>query len=289
MGSEGLALTNAQGAELVVIDGTERGLSVANEYATAHGTIVERIGQNQASTVLIPGEISMIPGVQALIFDVFGTLVDWRRSVAREAEIHLAPVGLEGDWFAFADAWRGEYQGAMEAVRTGAIPFQPLDQLHRRNLDRVLAAWGWDAAVGAAVRQDLNTAWHRLDAWPDVGPGLAALRRDFLLAPCSNGNVRLMVDLARYNGWHWDAILGAEVAGDYKPKPIVYRRACELLDQAPEAVMMVAAHSDDLAAAAAAGLRTGFIARPQEYGGRRVEATPTVPVDWVFSGGLAAE
>lgn len=232
----------------------------------------------------------MVPGVKALIFDVFGTLVDWRRSVARHAQKTLSPVGLDLDWLAFADAWRGEYQGAMQAVRSGQIAFCKLDELHRRNLDLVLSRLGPSGhAVPEATRHVLNLAWHRLDAWPDVGPALRGLRERYILAPCSNGNVSLMVDLARHNGWHWDAILGAEVAGDYKPKPIVYRRACELLGLEPAEVMMVAAHSDDLAAAAACGLKTGFVARVEEYGAARVESRPTVPVDFEFRSGRLIE
>jgi 2-haloacid dehalogenase len=225
--------------------------------------------------------------VKALIFDVFGTLVDWRTSVAREAQAALAPLGLHTDWLAFAEAWRGEYQGAMEAVRSGQIAFCKLDVLHRRNLDIVLARLGWQA-VDEGTRAHLNHAWHRLDAWPDVEPGLAHLRERFRLAPCSNGNISLMVDLARHNGWHWDAILGAEVAGDYKPKPVVYQRACEALGLEPPQVMMVAAHSDDLAAAAACGLHTGFVARPLEYGGLMVEDRPRVPVTVDFGDRLPA-
>ena len=227
----------------------------------------------------------MVPGVKALIFDVFGTLVDWRTSVAREAQRLLSPLGIQTDWLAFADAWRGEYQGAMEEVRSGRLPFCKLDDLHRRNLDIVLTRLGQANAqrVQEATRLELNLAWHRLDAWPDVGPALRALRGAYRLAPCSNGNIALMVDLARHNGWHWDAILGAEVAGDYKPKPIVYQRACDALGLMPQEVMMVAAHSDDLQAAARCGLRTGFVARAQEYGGLKVEDAPLVPVD-IFIG-----
>lgn len=217
--------------------------------------------------------------VKALIFDVFGTLVDWRGSIAREARQALAPQGIELDWHAFADAWRGEYQGAMEEVRSGRLPFSKLDRLHRRNLDLVLARLGLDAQVDEPTRGKLNLAWHRLDAWPDVEAGLQALRRHHLLAPCSNGNISLMVDLARRNGWHWDAILGAEIARDYKPKAAVYLHACAALDLRREQVMMVAAHSSDLAAAAAAGLKTAHIARPDEAGPGLGEAAPRVPVD----------
>ena len=190
----------------------------------------------------------------------------------------LKPRGYALDWPAFADAWRGEYQGAMEEVRSGRIPFCKLDVLHRRNLDRILPRFGL-GALGDEERRALNLAWHRLDAWPDVTAGLARLRRNYLLAPLSNGNVSIMVDLARRNDFPWDAILGAEFAGDYKPKPRVYLSAAEAFDLPPQDCMMVAAHSSDLAAAAALGLRTAHIARPNEAGPGRGETAPTVAVD----------
>ncbi|EHR73629.1 2-haloalkanoic acid dehalogenase, type II [Burkholderiales bacterium JOSHI_001] len=218
--------------------------------------------------------------IRALIFDVFGTLVDWRGGVARDAQAALAPLGLACDWLGFADDWRAQYQPAMAEVRSGRIPFCTLDLLHRRNLDVVLRARGWDAAVDETTRAALNRAWHRLDAWPDVGPGLAALRQRFLLAPCSNGHIALMVALARRNGWHWDAVLGAEIARDYKPQPVVYRTAAAALGCAPHEVLMVAAHTDDLLAAAAAGLRTAHVARPDEKGPGLGEAGPAAAVDW---------
>ena len=216
--------------------------------------------------------------VKALFFDVFGTLVDWRSSIARETETLLSPLGVAIDWLSFADAWRGQYQPAMDEVRSGRLPFSKLDVLHRRNLDVVLRAFALDR-IDEPTRVRLNLAWHRLDAWPDVAPGLARLRAHYRLAPCSNGNISLMVDLARRNGFPWDAILGAEIARDYKPKPIVYRAAAEAFDCAPGETMMVAAHSSDLAAAAAVGLRTAFLARPDEFGAGRGESAPSVPVD----------
>lgn len=218
------------------------------------------------------------PPVRALFFDVFGTLVDWRTSIAREAAALLGPLGHSCDWSAFADAWRGEYQPAMEEIRSGRMPFCKLDILHRHNLDRILPRFGI-AGVPDDILVDLNRAWHRLDAWPDSAPGLARLRTKFLVAPVSNGNISLMVDLARRNAFLWDAILGAEIAGDFKPKPCVYLAACEALDLAPAECMMVAAHSGDLSAAAACGLRTAHIARPDENGAGRGETAPTVPVD----------
>jgi 2-haloacid dehalogenase len=220
----------------------------------------------------------MAPGVKALLFDVFGTLVDWRTSVAREAEALLGPRGYALDWPAFADAWRGEYQGSMEEVRSGRVPFRKLDVLHRRNLDRILPRFA-AGALGEEERRALNLAWHRLDAWPDVPHALARLKRKFLLAPLSNGNVSIMVDLARRNDFPWDAILGAEFSGDYKPKPRVYLDAAEAFDLAPTECLMVAAHSSDLAAAAAAGLRTAHVARPDEKGEGRGERAPSIDVD----------
>jgi 2-haloacid dehalogenase len=219
------------------------------------------------------------PTVKALFFDVFGTMVDWRTSVAREAERILAPMGHKLDWLAFADAWRREYQPGMEEVRSGRLPFSKLDVLHRRNLERFLPRF-IAAKLADDVLQELTLVWHRLDAWPDVPAGLARLKRKFLLAPVSNGNISLMVDLARHNNLPWDAILGAEVAGDYKPKPRVYQTACAALDLAPDQCMMVAAHSSDLLAAAQSGLRTAHVARPNEYGPGTGERAPKVTVDF---------
>lgn len=217
-------------------------------------------------------------GVKALFFDVFGTLVDWRTSIAREAAGILQPLGHGADWLAFADAWRGEYQPTMELVRSGQIPFSKLDVLHRHNLDRILPRLGITGVAEDRLRE-LNLAWHRLAAWPDVAPGLARLRYQYRLAPVSNGNISLMTDLARRNAFPWDAILGAEIAGDYKPKPRVYLSACEAFDLPPEECMMVAAHSNDLSAAAACGLRTAHVARPNEKGPGKGESAPTLPVD----------
>ncbi len=216
--------------------------------------------------------------VKALFFDVFGTTVDWRSGVAREAKSILGARGYALDWPAFADAWRAEYQPGMEEVRSGRIPFSKLDVIHRRMLERIRPKFGLEQ-VGEPILRELNLAWHRLDAWPEVPAGLRRLRQRFLLAPVSNGNISLMVDIARRNDFHWDAILGAEIAGDYKPKPRVYLAAAEALDLQPGQCMMVAAHSSDLAAAAAVGLRTAHVARPAEHGPGHGETAPTVPVD----------
>jgi len=198
--------------------------------------------------------------------------------VAREARALLQPLGVQADWSAFALAWRDQYQPAMQRVRAGEIPFCKLDVLHRRNLDIVLNDFGLDH-VDETTRVQLNLAWHRLDAWPDVTAGLARLRTRFLVAPCSNGNISLMADLARRNGLHWDAILGAEIARDYKPRPVVYLASAAAFDCAPHEAMMVAAHSSDLAAAATCGLRTAHVARPDEHGPGVGETAPSVPVD----------
>jgi 2-haloacid dehalogenase len=219
-----------------------------------------------------------MPDVKALFFDVFGTLVDWRTSVAREAQALLEPLGHKIDWLGFADAWRGEYQGAMTEVREGRMPFCKLDVLHRKNLERILPRFELQS-VPVHVLDELNLAWHRLDGWPDSAPGLARLKRKFMIAPVSNGNISLMVDLGRRNGFPWDAILGSEIAGDFKPKPRVYLAACEAFDLSPSQCMMVAAHASDLAAAAACGLRTGFVARPNEYGPGKGPKAPKAPVD----------
>ena len=225
----------------------------------------------------MPADTS-VSGVRALFFDVFGTLVDFRTSVAREAERRLSPGGYRLDWLAFADAWRAEYQPTMEEVRAGREPYVKLDVLHRRNLERILPRFGLPALPEETMRE-LNFAWHRLDAWPEVPAAMARLKKKFLLAPLSNGNISLMVDLARRNALPWDAILGADIARDFKPKPGVYLSACDAFDLEPAQCMLVAAHSNDLAAAAALGLRTAHVARPNEHGPGKGEHAPTVPVD----------
>ncbi len=215
---------------------------------------------------------------QACFFDVFGTLVDWRTSIAREAQAILKPLGFTLDWIAFADAWRGQYQPAMDEVRSGRQPFSRLDVLHRRNLETILPRFNVSGLSEETLRE-LNLAWHRLDASPDSARGLARLKRRCKIAPVSNGNISLMVDLARRNNFPWDAILGSEIAGDFKPEPRVYLAACEALDLAPGECMMIAAHSSDLANAAKCGLLTGHISRPNEHGPGTGEMAPKVPVD----------
>jgi 2-haloacid dehalogenase len=214
---------------------------------------------------------------KALFFDVFGTLVDWRSGVAREARSILAPLGYSLDWVAFADSWRDQYQPAMEEVRAGRLPYTKLDILHRRTLQQIAPLFGLDKLEPTKIDQ-LTLAWHHLDAWKDVPAGLARLRRRFLVAPVSNGNIAIMTDLARRNGVRWDAILGADLARNFKPKASVYLMAADALNPEPDECMMCAAHSSDLKAAADIGLRTAFIARPEERPGVG-ESEPKLPVE----------
>ena len=247
-------------------------------WFSAHGFLCAT-GLVYASPALAQHETgNAVDGVKALVFDVFGTLVDWRTCVARESRIILEPLGYKLDWIAFANAWRAEYQPGMEEIRAGRKPFSRLDVVHRGMLDRVRPHFGLELLDEPTLRK-LNLVWHQLDAWPGVTAGLHRLRRKFMLGPCSNGNISLMVDLARRNEFPWDAILGAEIAGDYKPKPRVYLAAAEALGIEPHECMMVAAHSNDLEAAAKAGLRTGFVAQPGEFGPNTGEAIPTLKVD----------
>jgi len=210
----------------------------------------------------------MLNGVRALVFDVFGTVVDWRSGVARESAPFLARHAGGGvDPFHFADAWRGRYSPAWEAVRSGRRPFTRLDVLHRENLDGALRQFGIDpSSVPPPELDEWNLAWHRLDPWPGATQALARLKERYIIAPLSNGNIILMLDIAKRAGLPWDAILGAEVVRTYKPMPEAYLRTAEVLAMRPDEVCLVAAHNGDLAAARRCGLRTAFVARPAEHG-----------------------
>ncbi|MDR3100263.1 MAG: haloacid dehalogenase type II [Paraburkholderia sp.] len=203
--------------------------------------------------------------IKALVFDVFGTVVDWRSGVAREAQAFLSRHAPGLDPFEFADAWRREYSPAMEEVRSGRRPYVRLDVLHRENLVKVLSRRGI-AGVPDAQVDALNLAWHHLDPWPDAVEALYRLKRRFIIAPLSNGNIRLMVDIAKRASLPWDAILGAEVVRAYKPSPRVYSETAEILGIAPAELCLVAAHNSDLAAARQCGLATAFVARTTEHG-----------------------
>lgn len=210
--------------------------------------------------------------IKALCFDVFGTVVDWRSGVAREARAFLRHQGRPDiDPFEFADRWRGLYQPAMEACRTQGRPYTRLDVLHRENLDLVLKSYGFDPAQMAATDlMKFSHAWRQLDPWPDSIGGLHRLKRKFLIAPLSNGNLALMAAMAKRSGLPWDVILGAEVTREYKPAPGAYLRAVDILGLQANEVCLVAAHNDDLAAARQCGLATAFVLRPTEHGPNQI-------------------
>jgi 2-haloacid dehalogenase len=205
------------------------------------------------------------PAPRALTFDVFGTVVDWRGSIIREGSRLGRAKKLRVDWAAFADAWRAGYRPAMARVRSGELPWTTIDRLHRMILDDLLHRFGIGGLTETEI-DDLNRAWHRLRPWPDVRHGLARLGRRFVLATLSNGNMALLVDMAKNARLAWDCVLSAELFRHYKPDPEVYLGAAALLGLAPHEVMMVAAHEDDLHAAKACGLRTAFVRRPLEHG-----------------------
>jgi 2-haloacid dehalogenase len=222
---------------------------------------------------------------RALLFDVFGTCVDWRTSVTRAGEELGRRLDLTGiDWAAVADAWRARYQPQLETVRSGARPWITLDVLHREALDQVLTDFGLDHAVPTVERDELNLAWHRLDPWPDTVEGLRRLKRRYIIAPVSNGHIALIVNMAKHADLPWDAVLGAELARAYKPDPAAYLASVAALGLAPHEAMMVAAHNGDLVAAKALGLRTAFVARPQEHGpGQTTNLAPEPDYDLMAS------
>jgi 2-haloacid dehalogenase len=207
--------------------------------------------------------------VQALICDVFGTVVDWRGSIIREGRAFGRKHGIDIDWAAFTDAWRAGYRPAMDKVRTGRLPWMNIDSLLRMILDELLVEFRV-RRLKEADKDHLNRVWHRLRPWPDSVPGLARLKKKYIIAPLSNGNVALLTNMARHGGIPWDCILSAELFRHYKPDPESYLGAVGILGLKPAQVMMVAAHKDDLWAAKKCGLRTAFIKRPLEFG-RHVE------------------
>ena len=206
-----------------------------------------------------------LTSVKALVFDVFGTVVDWRTSVSRDVEELARRKGLKIDGVRFADAWRAGYGPSMNRVRNGELPWTRLDELHRMILDKILIDFGFSGLSETEIER-LNRAWHRLQPWPDTVAGLTRLKKKFILAPLSNGNIALMTDLAKYSGLPWDCILGAELVRHYKPDHEVYDSAAYFLNIKPAEVLMVAAHLGDLRGAKAAGLSTAFVPRPLEFG-----------------------
>ncbi|HTS30147.1 MAG TPA: haloacid dehalogenase type II [Bryobacteraceae bacterium] len=224
--------------------------------------------------------------MKALVFDVFGTLVDWRGSIIAEGGAWGKAKGLTADWARFADRWRAGYAPAMAKVRTGELPWTKLDDLHRRILDELLDEFAITGLTGDE-KEDWNRVWHRLTPWPDTVAGLTRMKKQFTIAPLSNGNVSLLTNMAKNAGMPWDLILSAELARHYKPDREVYWSAVELLSLQPEEVMMVAAHRSDLDAARGVGLRTGFIHRPNEHGPtRRADSAEPGDYDVVADGAL---
>jgi 2-haloacid dehalogenase len=218
---------------------------------------------------------------KALLFDVFGTVVDWRTSVASQLQDFFHPRGITRDWIQFILDWRALYQPAMQAVRSGAREFVILDVLHQENLLTLLQTYEIPNLTNEETAH-LTRVWHRLTPWPDCVPGLSRLKRDFPLITLSNGNVALMLNLARFGGLPWDAILGAEFTRSYKPDPQTYLGSAAALGLAPADCMMVAAHNQDLHAASALGFATAFVARPTEYGpGQTVDLSPEDDWDYV--------
>jgi 2-haloacid dehalogenase len=221
--------------------------------------------------------------IEALLFDVFGTVVDWRTSLIRQLERFGRENGLTAGWAELADDWRAEYEPAMKAVREGRRPWTSLEHLHRESLDQLLPRHSL-SALSEAQRRQLVLGWHFLDPWPDSVSGLARLKRKLVIGTLSNGGVRLLADMARYAGLPWDVILSSDLFRHYKPDPAVYLGAAELLDTSSENIMLVAAHNYDLAAARQHGLKTAFVPRPTEYGPRQSRDFKAES-DWDFIAG----
>ena len=229
----------------------------------------------QSRTFAAAGET--FSGVKALTFDTFGTVVDYRSSIIAEGEALGRTKGLTVDWAKFADAWRAGYAPAMNRVRTGELPWTKLDRLHRMTLDDLLVQFNITGLNEQEI-DHFNHVWHRLRPWPDSVSGLTRLKKKFVIAPLSNGNVALLTNMAKHAGLPWDCILGAELAKHYKPDREAYLTAAELLDLKPAEIMMVAAHQPDLAAAQALGFKTAFVPRPKE--GPNGERNPTPDPRW---------
>jgi 2-haloacid dehalogenase len=216
-------------------------------------------------------------GVKAMVFDTFGTVVDWRGSIIAEGEQYWRPEkGMDLDWAAFADAWRGKYAPSMNKVRTGELPWTKLDNLHRMALDATLEEFGV-SHLSEPDKQHLNFIWHRLNAWPDAPSGLARLKSRYLISPLSNGNLSLLTEMAKFAGLPWDTVLGSDIFRHYKPDPETYLGAAEILGLEPGQVMMTAAHTRDLESARELGLRTAFVYRPLER-----PAVPPMPAQGDF-------
>lgn len=210
--------------------------------------------------------------VRALLFDTFGTIVDWRGSITREGTRFAARHGIGGvDWEAFARAWRAGYQPGMQKVRSGERGWTPIDVIHRERLDQIVEDFGIAERLDEVTRADVNLWWHQLDPWPDCVPGLRRLRTRYIIGPLSNGSTPLLVSMAKRAGIPWDVIMSSDAIRAYKPMPEAYLNACTQMGLTPDQVMMCAAHNDDLEAAASHGMRTAYIDRPTEYGPDQVK------------------
>ena len=222
--------------------------------------------------------------IEAILFDVFGTLVDWRTGIANVSGPLLAAKGIDIDPLTFADTWRNEYQPSMDRIRSGNRRYVSLDQLHLENLNKILADFGLESAFDQEEKDELNRGWEKLPPWPDTANCLHRLRQRYIIAPCSNGSIALMARLARFGGLHWDAIVGADIANDYKPAHLTYLKSAAALGCNPESTLMVAAHNSDLDAAAKCGLKTGFFPRPTEHGPDQImDLHPTGAWDYSFN------
>ena len=214
----------------------------------------------------------------AIVFDTFGSVVDWRSSLIADLSAYGAAKNIKADWTALVDAWRAAYQPSMQRVRTGELPWTKLDDLHRASLDRLLTEHGI-TGLTEADKVHINLGWHRLRGWPDSVPGLTRLKSRFIIGPLSNGNVSLLLNMAKFAGIPWDMIFGSDLFGHFKPDPETYLGVAKMLDLRPDQVMMAAAHNGDLAAARKCGLLTAFFARPTEYGPHQVRDTKAEQ-DW---------
>ena len=220
-----------------------------------------------------------LKNVKAMTFDVFGTVVDWRSSIAREAKMMGEQKGFDFDWDNFADKWRAGYGPSMNKVRTGELPWTKIDVLHRMILDELLSEYNI-TNLTESEKDHFNRAWHRLDPWPVSVPGLTELKKNYVISPLSNGNVALLVNMAKYGGLPWDTVLSAELAQHYKPDPEAYQSTSEFLGFPIEQIMMVAAHKNDLKSAKGQGMMTGYIPRPKEHGpNTTVDSNPEDYID----------
>lgn len=210
-----------------------------------------------------------LAGVKAILFDTFGSVVDWRGSLIADLSAWAVGRGITADWAGLVDEWRAAYAPSMDRVRKGELPWTILDHLHRTSLERLVREFGI-CGLGEADLEHINRGWHRLTPWPDAVAGLTRLRQRYIIGPLSNGNVALLVNMAKAAGIPWDMVCSTELFGHYKPDPETYLGAARILGLQPGEVMMAAAHNNDLHAARRCGLRTAFWPRPTEYGPRQV-------------------